>query len=352
MTKFSIIVPVYNVEKYLKECLDSIVNQTFGDFEIICINDESTDRSLDILKEYSEHDSRFVVISQKNQGQGVARNKGINLAKGEYVLFVDPDDWIELNTLEILNKKISCSYADIIQFNHITYNDYTGKKRVHLYHKQAKRAFGHKLIKDSIYNWTLFRSPNRLKDVPFATWDKAYKLEFLKKAKIKFAPFKHGEDHIFSISSLILAKKIHYISTPLYYYRYRQNSAVNKATDDNFCIFDVALLVKNFLIEQHIYDDYIQDFKKYIIKTFKGHYGCIPKESTAKYLQCCERFLNTDEFKNFKRNINKDFTFWEKLFCLKNKKINGIKVKYVNLFGLQFVIKRERDYEKNNSLFL
>ena len=91
MTKFSIIVPVYNVEKYLKECLDSIVNQTFGDFEIICINDESTDSSLDILKEYSEHDSRFVVISQKNQGQGVARNKGINLAKGEYVLFVDPD---------------------------------------------------------------------------------------------------------------------------------------------------------------------------------------------------------------------------------------------------------------------
>ena len=85
MTKFSIIVPVYNVEKYLKECLDSIVNQTFGDFEIICINDESTDRSLDILKEYSEHDSRFVVISQKNQGQGVARNKGIILAKGEYV---------------------------------------------------------------------------------------------------------------------------------------------------------------------------------------------------------------------------------------------------------------------------
>ena len=98
--KFSIIVPVYNVEKFLRESLDSIVAQTFKDFEVICVNDGSTDNSLDILEEYAKNDSRIKIISQENQGQGIARNKAIDIAQGRYLLFVDPDDWIETNALE------------------------------------------------------------------------------------------------------------------------------------------------------------------------------------------------------------------------------------------------------------
>ena len=95
--KFSIIIPVYNVEKFLRESLDSIVAQTFKDFEVICVNDGSTDNSLEILKEYANNDSRIKVISQENQGQGVARNNAIDIAQGKYLLFVDPDDFIESN---------------------------------------------------------------------------------------------------------------------------------------------------------------------------------------------------------------------------------------------------------------
>lgn len=90
MPKISIAIPIYNVEKYLRECLDSIINQTFGDFEVICVNDGSTDGSLNILNEYAQKDERFIIISQNNQGQGVARNKAIEVAGGEYILFVGP----------------------------------------------------------------------------------------------------------------------------------------------------------------------------------------------------------------------------------------------------------------------
>ena len=99
MPKVSIIIPVYNVEKYLKKCLNCIVNQTLTDFEVICINDGSTDNSLEILNEYAKNDKRFIVISQENQGQGVARNRCLELVKGEYIQFIDPDDWVETNML-------------------------------------------------------------------------------------------------------------------------------------------------------------------------------------------------------------------------------------------------------------
>ena len=89
MAKISVIVPVYNAEKYLVQCLNSIINQTFKDIEIICINDGSTDNSLKILKEFSEKDSRIKIINQKNSGVSIARNKGIDTASGDYIFFVD-----------------------------------------------------------------------------------------------------------------------------------------------------------------------------------------------------------------------------------------------------------------------
>ena len=92
MPKVSVIIPVYNVEKYLKQCLDSVVNQTLKDIEIICVNDGSTDNSLEILEEYAQKDNRIIIISQENQGQSVARNIALEKATGEYVGFVDSDD--------------------------------------------------------------------------------------------------------------------------------------------------------------------------------------------------------------------------------------------------------------------
>ncbi len=100
--KVSIIVPVYNVENYLDRCLDSLINQSFDDIEIICINDGSTDNSLSILKDYEKKDARVKIINKDNSGVSDCRNNGINVANGEYIVFVDSDDWIDVNMIETM----------------------------------------------------------------------------------------------------------------------------------------------------------------------------------------------------------------------------------------------------------
>ena len=97
MVKVSVIVPVYNGEEYLEECLDSIINQTLEDIEIICVNDGSTDNSLKILKKYAKNDDRFIILDEDNQGAGISRKKGIDVSKGEFIYLMDSDDYINNN---------------------------------------------------------------------------------------------------------------------------------------------------------------------------------------------------------------------------------------------------------------
>ena len=114
MVKVSVIIPVYNVEDYLTECLDSIINQTFSDIEIICVNDGSTDNSLSILESYKKSDNRIKVFSQENAGQGAARNKGVENSCGVYVCFVDADDYIPHDAIEKYCKNIEKNNSDVV----------------------------------------------------------------------------------------------------------------------------------------------------------------------------------------------------------------------------------------------
>ena len=100
--KISIIIPVYNAGQYLSQCLDSLLKQTLREIEIICVNDGSSDNSFEILKHYKTKDERIIIINQNNQGQGSARNRAIDISKGEYIAFVDPDDWVEDNMFEYM----------------------------------------------------------------------------------------------------------------------------------------------------------------------------------------------------------------------------------------------------------
>ena len=114
MTQVSIILPVYNVEPYLRQCLDSIINQTFKDFELIVVNDCSPDNSLQIVKEYQQKDSRIVLLNlPKNKGISNARNEGMKIAKAKYIVFIDSDDWVREDYVEVLSKKcVGCDYPE------------------------------------------------------------------------------------------------------------------------------------------------------------------------------------------------------------------------------------------------
>ena len=126
--KVSILVPCYNVEKYLKECLDSIVNQTLQDIEIICINDGSTDSTLDIIKGYAKKDKRFVVIDKKNEGYGKSMNRGLDKATGEYVGIVESDDWIEPDAFETLYTAAKTNKADLVKADFVFFDNDTRKE--------------------------------------------------------------------------------------------------------------------------------------------------------------------------------------------------------------------------------
>ncbi|MBQ9731993.1 MAG: glycosyltransferase [Alphaproteobacteria bacterium] len=118
MPKISVIIPIYNVEQYLPQCLDSIINQTYKDIEIICINDGSTDNSCKILKQYTQKDCRIKIIKQKNQGASVARNKGLDMATGEYICFIDSDDYVHPQMLNIIIKHAEHHNVDFVQYRH------------------------------------------------------------------------------------------------------------------------------------------------------------------------------------------------------------------------------------------
>lgn len=125
MNLISVIIPVYNGEKYIKRCINSLINQTYKNIEIIIINDGSKDNSINIIKEISEKDKRIIIIDKENQGVSIARNAGIEKASGDYIMFVDVDDWVKTNMIEQMYKVIKKENVDIVKCNSI--NEFNNK---------------------------------------------------------------------------------------------------------------------------------------------------------------------------------------------------------------------------------
>ena len=334
MTKFSIIIPVYNVERFLPECLDSIAAQSLPDIEIICIDDGSLDGSSKILEQYAKNDKRLTILKQKNQGQGVARNNGLEIAKGDYILFVDPDDWIEADTLKILYKKFLETNAEVIQFDYKKINDLSKSEKLYKFSKEVKKQkYKINLEKTPYFNWSSVKN-HALNGMRLMLWDKAYSLNFLKKNNIKCAPNKHSEDHIFSIKTLISAEKIYYLNIPLYNYRQREGSAVNIKTDENFCIFDNIQYIDDFLKSKNLKTELDKEFKSYKVNYLCWHFDRINDSSRTKYLEMCRNILSKQDYKRLIRKIkNGNKSFVENMFSIKNRIENARKYKIITFLG-------------------
>lgn len=235
MPKISVIVPCYNVEKYIRTCLDSLLNQTLRDIEIICVDDKSPDNTLEILREYESRDTRVRVIAQpQNMGVSIARNTGINAATGEYIGFVDPDDYVDLDFYEKLYNKAQNTGAEITVGNICEYM-FDGKKRK--YHRLLKN-----IVRDKLnFNYTM--------------WCAIYKRDFIVNNGIECPPGVHmTEDTVFVIKSAVLANKITVVPNTYYHYVRVQNSlaSVYLSETKTNSIIQAGKILVDFLNTQNL----------------------------------------------------------------------------------------------------
>ena len=260
MTKLSIVIPVYNVENYIPQCLESILSQSFKDLEVICVNDGSTDNSLSVLQDYKAKDDRIIIIDQKNEGSGVARNAGLSIAKGEYVYFVDGDDWLEGSALEKAVLKSDELNTDILIFGGLSYYEGKGKNGGYSANKLPKKyldkVFSAKEIKKDIFKF------------PSTAWTKLYKRDFLVKNNIKFQDIKAGQDQLPFFHSMIKAERIALLPENLYCYRKNRKGAVTSVKKKkNFSPIYVFYGIEDMLKSENLLDDYKSIFvNKYFSK--------------------------------------------------------------------------------------
>ena len=237
--KFFIIIPIYNVESYLHQCLDSILDQTYTNFEAILVNDGSTDSSEKIAQEYVSKDQRFMLFSQENQGLSGARNSGLEIVQSKwealkerehsYICFLDSDDWWERNMLEssaktLQNIKIQGKDLDMIFYNRLLI--------------EQKESISYQLLENSLEN-QLFNSQDFIKKlyhtnyIPGRAWGNVYSCNFLLKANIRFIPKILSEDIPFVLECLLKANLLYIDSTPLIHYRLSPNSIMRDKSPQN-----------------------------------------------------------------------------------------------------------------------
>ena len=216
--KITVIVPVYNVENYLRKCLDSIIAQTYKNLEIIVVNDGSTDASGEICKEFAEIDHRIIYIEQENAGLSAARNTGLENMSGDYVTFVDSDDWIEQDYVETLYKKIVEYQADIAVGNYYSFNESEGMFYFHI----LGDSYYEKVYDNVSIFENLYESQEMKSFALISAWGKLYKVGLFE--QLRFDIGKLGEDGYLNQKIYLLAEKIVYIHKGIYSYRIRNNS--------------------------------------------------------------------------------------------------------------------------------
>ena len=285
----SIIIPVYNVEKYLTKCLDSVVNQTYKNIEIICINDGSPDNSWKILEKYQKIDKRIKVVNQINQGLSAARNTGINEAQGEFIFFLDSDDWLPLNAMELLKEKQKDKNSDIV----------IGGRNIVTCHginlflpKDYKKTLDFKTYIEMSFKDENFRP---------AAWGKLYKTEIIKNNKIYFPNGLLYEDLLFVIKYLYFSNKISILDKSVYNYKYDRGDSIINSIDirDMDClkiIEELETFFKEKKIEELLKEEYFVNFiMRWIIYATIGKF--------------CKKNIKYDDFKTYINLLKKNKVF-------------------------------------------
>ena len=222
MVKISVIIPVYNVEDYLRECLDSVINQTLDDIEIICVNDGSTDGSLDILNSYD--DGRIRIISQENRGLSASRNVGLDNATGDYICFLDSDDYLKLTALEELYPILEEKSLDFVMFKLRDFDNESGEELENPYFDMVELK---KIVKDNVFSHEDVGKPIFHTSVSIP--GKIFRHDFIK--DMKFPEGLIFEDNPFFTEAMLKARRIFIYDEYLYFRRIRKGSITNSSTE-------------------------------------------------------------------------------------------------------------------------
>lgn len=256
--KVSVIVAVYNTEKYLTQCMESIVSQTLRDIEIICVDDGSTDGSLQVLNQFAEKDSRVQVFSQANQGAGAARNLGLERAHGMYLSFLDSDDFFEPDMLENAFQLITEANADIVVFGSDQYQDDSGFQDF---------VF---MQKDAIPNYSPFNRHDIRGNV-FRTfvgwaWDKLIRADFIRTNNLTFQEIRSSNDMRFTFLSLVLAERIAVDPTIYAHHRLHNATSLSNTREKSWNCFYLALSsLKQELVSRSLYQELEKDYINYTL---------------------------------------------------------------------------------------
>ena len=321
--KISVIMPIYNQEKYLEKAILSCENQTLKDIEIICVNDGSTDNSYRILTDYAKKDKRIKIINQSNQGTGRARNNGLKIAIGEYVAFLDPDDYIEPNAFEGLYNKAKKQNLDMLVFNFKKLNEQgevitnynLGNKFLSVYGVNSEKSFKWQDIKPDVFTGTY----------P-ASWNKIYRNDFVKNSKLHFLNSTLGEDNVFVYGAILNADKIGYCDEYYYNYVMHKNSAINTRSDKNLCIFRAIDSVKELIRKMGLTNELKEEFDKYLFNML----SFVKKRvvSIPKFMNMCKQKLSESQYKMIENAHNANSMLLGLVDSLKEHKQYGkLKIK-------------------------
>lgn len=288
--KLSVIIPVFNSEKYLKKCINSVLNQNLQEIEIICIDDGSIDSSFEILKSFSEKDDRIKVYqNDKNSGAGYTRNRGINLAKGEYITFVDSDDWVEPEIYERLYNEVKLDNLDIVMFPFTTYDE---NEKIFYQEEYYSLATIRNLVKNNIFN---------RKDLPIDKifriavnpFNKLYKRNFIVENNLYFHEGLTFEDNVFFFKVYYFAKKIKIYPMNLYYRRRHSSSVMGSFGESYIHILELSTITIEIFKDMGAYEEYKKELLDWKLRVCYMHFDKIkPEFKELFYKKMHEDYLN------------------------------------------------------------
>lgn len=314
----SVIIPVFNQEKYINECLKSVLNQTYENIEIIVLDDGSTDKSADIIKNIAETDNRIRFVKKNNTGVSDTRNMGVTLSAGKYIMFLDSDDWIETNTIEELVKKMNKLNVDVIRFNEMVYNKNSEKKYDKFYDLSNKKIN----CKNSDILFKHFFSTKE--NIPCYSPTLFMKKDVVPKFNINL---KYMEDMAFYVELILNSNSIYFLDEYFYNYRFNENSVsknpkkhltnINSIIDSINYIKSIVDISYYSLLNILCFSLSIGKFDLFIYN--KDHILKKQKKNEIK------KIIETDSYLNIISNIDKKYLSFDKkieLFLLRKKMIS------------------------------